>query len=643
MRLRKINQLTKNKADSKKGELYINYQKQFDYFFNADVGYKNINEINQYYISDGETEDSLQSILADPMDSVSVLVGYQGIGKSTDIRHSYQIMNSAIKFDNKNNTIIFPSCFNGHVLGQLDDKLEMFKEVKTDITKRIASVCVAIEEEFPELSDEFYSKDGQQHFYNFLKATNPKAMVREGKQSRENMDDRLENAKQEDFFVYVVTKLKYFLTSMLCSYNRLLIILDDVESLPYHYQEHLILQYLRFYTCIRNLPNIELTKQFYVNLLISVRPTTFKLLQKVQTLSAYSITREIYKTISVDLSEYFEKKYSFLKEEMRKDKWSEAYDILILLSNKFEKKYSEMIKNLVFLDIRKALKIYSNILSNNIWITKEIELDETKSIPEEYNFNNITVIRALACGTNVTYTNENGTLIPNILYSTSDKNISILSLYIIAYFIRQRAGFWEYGETTITKAMLTNDFCDVFGNNNKIQADIADIIDYFYHCGLLSISIFNDEDADRITYSTLLYLSSRGLELWNMLSADSVLMELYREDYYQDYDNKKDYDFSSSHDLMNMNKQIVIFEKVYEILGELYIFEQELVDRCINEGSYNKYISLFGDTLMIEHLMKGVDKSIEYSGNGNKEEILRVSNGLKNAIENKKKVYVDEY
>ena len=47
-------------VDSKKGELYTNFQKQFDYFFNADIGYKNINEINQYYIPDEETKDSLQ-------------------------------------------------------------------------------------------------------------------------------------------------------------------------------------------------------------------------------------------------------------------------------------------------------------------------------------------------------------------------------------------------------------------------------------------------------------------------------------------------------------------------------------------------------------------------------------------------------
>ena len=89
---------------------------------------------------------------------------------------------------------------------------------------------------------------------------------------------------------------------------------------------------------------------------------------------------------------------------------------------------------------------------------------------------------------------------------------------------------------------------------------------------------------------------------------------------------------------MNMNRQIIIFEKVYEILRELYTVERNLIYRCINDGSYNKYISIFGDILMVEHLMKGVDKSIEYSGNGNNEQILIISNELKSEIKKIKEI-----
>ena len=105
---------------------------------------------------------------------------------------------------------------------------------------------------------------------------------------------------------------------------------------------------------MRNLPDIdmEIKRNIYVNLLISVRPATYKLLKKAEAVSAYSITREIYKTESVDMKKYFAKKKLCLPEKLKDEKeWNDAYNILVTLSDKFEKKYSDMIKNLVYLDL----------------------------------------------------------------------------------------------------------------------------------------------------------------------------------------------------------------------------------------------------------------------------------------------------
>ena len=641
MKYRKINQLTKTRSDVKKSNLYLQYQKPFDYFLNPDIGHKNIQEVNSYYISDEEIKNSLRAILSEPMDSVSVLIGYQGIGKSTDIRYSYEITNNAIGFDDNNAAVIFPSFFNGFVLGQIsDEEISIVKDVRSDLTKRIASVCSAIEEKFPELKEEFYSAEGRMKFYQFLKYTNPKATVKLNYIGEQTLEDKLETAKNEEYYIYIVTQLKYYLTSKKCSYNRIMIILDDIESLPYNYQEQLILQYLRFYTCMRNLPDIDDLdkKNNYVNLLVSVRPSTYKLLQNAKTVSAYSIAREIYKTKSVDMVQYFKQKYDGLPEEYKTENWRRAYNILITFSNKFEKKYSNMIKNLMCLDIRRTLQIYAKVLSNSFWISKEIN---SGSDQEEYAFNNITVIRALACGSNLVYMNNTETLIPNILYKTLEKDNSILFLYIISYFIMQRAGFWEYGENGVTKAELIRDFCDAFGMKNNMDKDMSEIICYLYYRGVISISknSYGKKDVEgEISDHTFLYLSAKGLELWNMLAADSVLMELYREDTYQDLDNCKIYDFCSSYDLMLMNKQMVIFEKIYDILLELYLDEKEMIDSSIKNGSYDKYMSLFGEKLMVEHLMTGVDKSIQYSGK-NSERLVVMSDELKSKIERTKRVY----
>lgn len=637
MKLRKINQLAINRCEIKKSNLYLQYQSQFEYFLNPDVGHKSVDEMNRYYVSDKETIASLRNILTEPMDSITALIGYQGIGKSTDIRYSYQITNNAIRFEKKNNVIIFPSFFNGFVPGKLsEDRSELINDVREELSKRIASVCDAVEEEFAELKEKFYSEQGQNAFYDFMKYTNPKAMVRWDSKNQETKADKLYNAKIGDYYIYIVTKLKYFLTSDLCPYNRILIILDNAESLAHHfYEEQLILQYLRFYTCMRNMPNIGTKRKTYINLLISIRPSTYSLLKKAQNVSAYSITREIYKTESVDLSKYFAKKYALLPKELNKEVWNVAYNILISLSDKFEKKYSNMIKRLVYMDMREALKLYNNILANPVWITKTTGSDNQQ---EEYIFNNITVIRALSCGTNLIYTNHSDNIIPNVLYSTIDKNLSILSLYIIAYFITQQAGFCKYGETMVTREELIRDFCDVFGEEEQLKEEIHEIINYLHCRRILSVSIYDEQAED----SAYLYLSSKGEELWSMLSADSVLMELYREDYYQDYDQYNGINFSSSYELMNENKQLLIFGEIYKILKALFHDETEMVRKCVQNGAYHKYMSIFGDIFMTEHLMTGVDRSIEYSGNKNNEYILTRSNELKAMIDDLKRVYTNE-
>lgn len=108
-----------------------------EYFLNPDVGNKNLNELNQHYISDEETEVALKNILLEPMDSISVLVGYQGIGKSTDIRHSYQIMNEVPKYDSQRNTIIFPSFFKGFVLGgELQNRSTNLSDIRLELSKK---------------------------------------------------------------------------------------------------------------------------------------------------------------------------------------------------------------------------------------------------------------------------------------------------------------------------------------------------------------------------------------------------------------------------------------------------------------------------------------------------------------------------
>ena len=208
----------------------------------------------------------------------------------------------------------------------------------------------------------------------------------------------------------------------------------------------------------------------------------------------------------------------------------------------------------------------------------------------------------------------------------------------------QKAEFWEYGENTVTKEELIRDFCDIFGHTDKIRKNISEIVDYLYGRGVISISknSYHINKENELMDQTYLYLSSKGMELWRMLCADSVLMELYREDYYQDMDLAEPDDFSSSYDLMLVNRQTVIFEKIYKMLLELCSAEEKMIYECIENRAYDKYINLFGGSTMVEHLMTGVDKSIEYSGK-NSSQLSAMQEELRYQIESIKRVNISGF
>lgn len=639
MKLAKINQLTVNQTFISSSSSFDRLKRPLNYFLNPDAGNKDIAELNQCCVADEKTEEALKELLHEAMDSITVLIGYQGIGKSTDIRHSYQIMNDAIKLDKEHSTVIFPSFFRGVVSGiSTKDVSAVFSDIRNDLAKKICAVCEALEDEIPDLISNFTSEVGKEKFFELFKQTNPKALANYNSLERESKEQKVANAYKNDYFIYIATKLKYYLSCPLCNYHKILIILDDIESLPdIGYQKQMVSQYMRLYACLRNLPIMDESEKVYIKVLLSVRPLTYRLLknEKIQINA-----RNIYKLESVDLKKYFEKKYTLLPSNTReKEEWKNAYDILVHLSEKFEGKYANMIKRLVYMNIRETFKVYYDILGNFTWLARDSSTNEGKI---EYIINNITVIRALACNVGKVYYNDIESLIPNIFYDTTDKENLLLGLYIISYFVQKQHGIWEYGENAVSVQKICVEFQDIFGKENIDKEKLMEHINYLYETGILNVSIMDRSEygKDKLLEANLIHLSSKGYEIWSMLSADSVSMEMYREDFYQEYDRQEGGNqFLSSYELMDLNMQLLAFLLVYAMIREFCLIEKNKIEMAINNGTYGKYLSWFGSEPIVSHLKKGVDNSVSYSGNSGNSDILERSQELDRMISEMKNLY----
>lgn len=607
---RKINQITNTLRSSQKSSFYERNREQYEFILNPDPG---IRERDRFYIPDQDALAALQRILTEPMDSATFFIGYPGIGKSSDLRACYHVRNSVPGLCNEQKTIILNCSFAGH----FEPAMQSDSNICTlELVKRMASVCTALETALPSLQEHFRTPEGQREFLSFIQMTSPKSLEINRSLPIESVEEKLQFVRENEYFIYVASQLKYYLLRDEVPYSRILILVDDIESLSELFQDQFVASCLRLFSCLRNFPAGWKGKRVYVNLLLSVRPVTYHRLKTIPAVST-CFMRKIYKQKCIDLTPYFQKKMEQVPSELKKaqsEQWREVKNALLTICSKFENKYSSMILHLVDMDVRRALQVLEEILSNPVWITKDLCTDK---MPENgYIINNITVIRAIACGRNLVYFNGEGQLIPNILVHNDTEDNSLLSLYVIAYFITHDAQFGEYCGSPVLRSNLMRDFSDVFPNIKELDRRLGTILNQFCQWRIL---VPTSPDYMRRQYSAkgeapCLVLSPRGTELWNMLSADSVLLELYREDYYQEYPSQNPTAFQSSYDLMQENNQRAIFIELYRILIHLLEEEISLILETYKYGSWQKRSSIFGPKTMVEHLAAGVDRSIEFSG-----------------------------
>lgn len=631
MSKRKINQLSQDgKLFLTAPEPFIKYESQLLYFLNHDTGNRDLDDIKKNYVEDEDTIHNLRKLLKDSMDSVTTFIGYRGIGKTTDIRYAYSIWNSAIKFWDEESTIVIPFFFGSTVETNNFD-------IRTEFGKRISAVCEAIisRNDLKKLIPEYRKTESTQELYRFLSETNPKAMIIPGFTSEET-SDTLSVAEQNDFFIYAATRLKYYMSKISHKYQRLLLILDGAESLPETLRVPVVAQAIQMRKCLMNYPDY-CKRKYNVNLLLSLRPCTYQEAKSIGVIMPDNTLREIYKTSRLNLQKYFSQKRSSISPfltEKDPESWRSAYGILRSLSDKFEGKYANMILGLTNLDIPMALNVFREILSNPLWITKKDD--------DTYIFNNMSVIRAIACGAREVYFNKKDSLIPNLLYNTEQHDYSIICLYIISYFTSKNVDYLEYGDTAENKQTVIDDLCIIFGYNDKygqeykeFSSNISEVISYLCQCGILeTINFNNKQDKTPLLPGQKLLLSAKGNECFNMLRGDSLLTELFREDYYMEVNNNDPNQFQSSQKIMDENDQITVFIELLVFLYNLFTqCEAPLINRMQSQCTQAIYTNAFGRCSMTELLLEGVNKSINYSGKWGVTSIINEEEKLISEIE----------
>lgn len=608
-------------------DIYRKFKVQFEALFNPKEIAKSKEEFEKIYVKDVSFENKLEDFRNSVGSTAAFCVGYTGIGKTTSIRHCFGLgIKNVVVYNEERKELVFPAFFDGH---------NIETDFSEDLAKKIGAVCSFLERENPDLKLHLRTKTGLKELVKFIQETKPEIIevdhldlinMSEEDETRYKLDYEIKNHK----YSYNAIRLKYMITKKYDRYERLIIILDDVESLPHNEQQNLIRLYLSLFDCMTNTEFPD-NSEYNINMLISLRPHTFRLFNNNRSIEAYPVLgNPITKDRPVDLKELFQKRFDYYTETNPRvigniDSWNECYSHLKKMNEMFSGQYKQMIINLCFMNIREALSCYARIFANRLWVQKNKELyaEFTINIPD-YTFNSITIIRALACNECKVYFNDVNNLLPCPFLNERQRDYTVYCLLLLSAFYKRKAKNEYYGVQSQKKIEIMNELKDIF-SSEKVKK-FEECILYLFEKKILRKSIRDKDDyvvldrKESLRDDSLIYLSSKGEEMWKMFAQDSVLLELFREEVYRNYD-KVDFNMQCSFDLIETGRQKEIFLDLLKYIEYLGDKEDDLRNSVMEETKKDKYKNLFGDDMVVLHLLEGVQCSLRYSGKGEEPDI----------------------
>lgn len=383
--------------------------------------------------------------------------------------------------------------------------------------------------------------------------------------------------------------------------------------------------------------------------LITLRYYSFRL-EQIRAKSAFREINKsdiILKSTVPSLSDVINQRFQFILEHEKvistlsdiqsyKDAKFELDNILVKLYGQYDK----MLLSLTHYNIFESMNLLMRILTNKKYIGKyEKQYDGAFVINRsDYNFgnNNLTAIKnadvfyALVYGENDIYEDQQDYYLTNIMHykETEKASTEIVGMYVIQYLITKglcMADASYDGIQTMKGKKILKNILEIFDRQSEEDKEdmakgIKKAMKHLYEGGVLLQSIIepkcDEKEYNKRNYTSdkKIYLSLRGIQLYNMLRANSLLFETYRDDI--------------DTELENNDKKTMILSKLKRIeyclnySMKLFGKEAEIIRFCSDKVLLENTL---GNELVTYVLLHGICESINrYFRENNDEKIYLI-------------------
>jgi len=518
---------------------------------------KKLNEIDpvtgqsKIYITQPDIEKKFETIVSSNDDAIKCLVGFTGIGKTTLLKNVFRLLSTDLLIDSDTITVYISF---QHL--QFIDGAQGKTHVIQHITKCIEKLCL----KYPEACSIVHSDEFASCFYEFFKenfeymtATDDLVPSPSGSITFSNPIDRLAVISNSEPLKYKCAFLS-FLLSRIDEVGKIILVFDDFEKQKTIIQKDLFVYMFQIYDSLTSVKNNPyLTKLFF-----AVKSYTFREHVNRELIARRfdTDTDIILKETIPPLEDIFKKRFDLAASEngnfdQRKGNWEAALSILLDVSQRIMYKHKSLICRIANNNIVDAFRLYTKILTNHKYIAPAEDTGTPGAFQikrEHYNIETIEpIFKAMALGEGDVFIDYPGNLFCNILHVHNEKmpNCEMLGLYIIQYFLtsRTRGDNSIYGAHFEIGRKVVKNIVELYQTQpqeyqNALQDRLNYMMEYLYRGSVLLRSIYDYEasteaevQVDRVYHEDFgIYISWRGIELFDQLSENALLFELLRDD-----------------------------------------------------------------------------------------------------------------
>lgn len=645
-----------------KNDIFRKFQKPFRYLLNDSLPYDENTYVEQ---SSTRYTEEFDAFTTSYSNDVRYFIGYTGCGKSTFIRHYFGLNNSSPKIMDDGTTLVIPSFWNSKTINK--------KDYNNIIHHIEGSINSAIREIDSEISISFPLNDFEELFHyiqktrgDILATLSPEEITQINGDKKGIILRMLTNAQKKTPLEYNSSCLKYFIERH-SNITRVIFIIDDVETLDIDSLNILVDSYYHIYDCFKNIEH----KQIIVNLLISLRPHSFRYLRdhsiSHEKIIAYGnhLESRCYHIIRNDIPnirEIFIKRFNSYADKIEpgnQETWEIAKQNLFSLVNEIEESYIGIITDLCHMNIRAIFDCLQLILSNRIWCQESKIPTVYPSVNiRDYNFNNIVnLLRTLSCGESSVYTgiknlqfnasdldemqprpkfDGSDVFIPNIINNLYTRECDLTTIYIM-YYLENK--FSSTNNTPVnTEFIKVGDLINnIKGVLNRNEGDfnkyLMETIKYLFRNRIIRKSIY-DRDApisiDVIDENTYIYFTKKGSRLLKLFREDSILLEIYREDIVRAYSDESH--CKSSFELVTEQKRDLLFEDLIDLSREIFYVEDRLITKSLEVEDAYFPNDFFGSFRLTEDICQGLLRTFSAAKSINTREFSEKIENLKTEI-----------